>query len=319
MAQRYKVSRETARADYEELHETIWTIAQAGEEVCPVTHLDVQSHRADERRDLGALPHGPGADLSLPERLPPLLRGPPQGLSRDVHRAVEARHRPLLGTGHPPPDLHRRRGHPAARPGGAGPVRRGRGPGHRPADQRAQARATGPTWTSCCWPGWTTSRSRWRATTRPSTTGWWASRAPGQETVEGIKTVVDADVYMMTNTTMTTENVGRHRGDHRLCRLPGRAHLWLQQPHLLRARRWPWAAASREDELEPILERVKEATQEHHLRLIWYTPTQYCEFDPDGHGAGHQGLHRSQVQHVRRAQRRRDPLPELLCRPWATS
>ena len=29
-----------------------------------------------------------------------------------------------------------------------------------------------------------------------------------QETVEGIKTVVDADVYMMTNTTMTTENVG---------------------------------------------------------------------------------------------------------------
>ena len=42
LARRYKVNRETAQADFEELQETIWTIAQSGEEVCPVTYLDVQ-------------------------------------------------------------------------------------------------------------------------------------------------------------------------------------------------------------------------------------------------------------------------------------
>ena len=41
LSKRYKVDQEMARADFEELQETIWSIAQAGEEICPVTHLDV--------------------------------------------------------------------------------------------------------------------------------------------------------------------------------------------------------------------------------------------------------------------------------------
>ncbi|MFN2219707.1 MAG: PqqD family protein, partial [Anaerolineae bacterium] len=41
LERRYHVSHETALADYEELHDTIWRIAEAGEEVCPVTYLDV--------------------------------------------------------------------------------------------------------------------------------------------------------------------------------------------------------------------------------------------------------------------------------------
>jgi radical SAM protein with 4Fe4S-binding SPASM domain len=45
----------------------------------------------------------------------------------------------------------------------------------------------------------------------------------------------------------------------------------------------------RESDLEPILERVKEATQEHQMRLIWYTPTQYCELDPIGMELGIKG------------------------------
>jgi radical SAM protein with 4Fe4S-binding SPASM domain len=32
--------------------------------------------------------------------------------------------------------------------------------------------------------------------------------------------------------------------------------------------------------LAPILERVREAAGRHGLRLIWYTPTQYCALSP---------------------------------------
>src|SRR5690606_2041484 len=41
MAHRYHVSRDTARADFEQLREAILSIARSGEEVCPVTYLDV--------------------------------------------------------------------------------------------------------------------------------------------------------------------------------------------------------------------------------------------------------------------------------------
>jgi len=35
-----------------------------------------------------------------------------------------------------------------------------------------------------------------------------------------------------------------------------------------------------ESELSPLLDLAKEITQIKHQRLIWYTPTQYCHFDP---------------------------------------
>jgi radical SAM protein with 4Fe4S-binding SPASM domain len=35
-----------------------------------------------------------------------------------------------------------------------------------------------------------------------------------------------------------------------------------------------------EDNLEPILEMVRLKTDANGQRLIWYTPTQYCHFDP---------------------------------------
>lgn len=41
IARRYDVSRQTALADYEQLRAAIVSIAQAGEEACPVTYLDL--------------------------------------------------------------------------------------------------------------------------------------------------------------------------------------------------------------------------------------------------------------------------------------
>ncbi len=35
-----------------------------------------------------------------------------------------------------------------------------------------------------------------------------------------------------------------------------------------------------ESDLPPLLETARQLTVEHGQRLIWYTPTQYCHFDP---------------------------------------
>jgi radical SAM protein with 4Fe4S-binding SPASM domain len=44
-----------------------------------------------------------------------------------------------------------------------------------------------------------------------------------------------------------------------------------------------------ESELQPILDMAVRKTQEHGQRLIWYTPTQYCLFDPTAHNLGVKG------------------------------
>jgi radical SAM protein with 4Fe4S-binding SPASM domain len=44
-----------------------------------------------------------------------------------------------------------------------------------------------------------------------------------------------------------------------------------------------------EADLEPIMARVQQKAQEHELRLIWYTPTRYCEFNPLEHDLGVKG------------------------------
>ena len=68
----------------------------------------------------------------------------------------------------------------------------------------------------------------------------------------------------------------------------------------------------REDALPPLLELARRSTEAHNQRLIWYTPTQYCHFDPVQLELGVKGCTAALVQHVRRAGWQRDPLPVLL-------
>jgi radical SAM protein with 4Fe4S-binding SPASM domain len=44
-----------------------------------------------------------------------------------------------------------------------------------------------------------------------------------------------------------------------------------------------------ESELQPILETAQSITNKYEQRLIWYTPTQYCNFDPVQMGLGVKG------------------------------
>jgi radical SAM protein with 4Fe4S-binding SPASM domain len=45
----------------------------------------------------------------------------------------------------------------------------------------------------------------------------------------------------------------------------------------------------KESELQPILDIATRKTDERGQRLIWYTPTQYCEFDPTANNLGVKG------------------------------
>jgi radical SAM protein with 4Fe4S-binding SPASM domain len=44
-----------------------------------------------------------------------------------------------------------------------------------------------------------------------------------------------------------------------------------------------------ERSLAPVLDQVRAQTQAYGQRLIWYTPTQYCHFDPAAAGLGVKG------------------------------
>ncbi len=109
-----------------------------------------------------------------------------------------------------------------------------------------------------------------------------------QETVDGIRATVNADVYMMTNTTITTENVGGIEETIAFAASLGVPTFGCNSLIYSGAGVCVGSGIP-EDELGPILERVKDATQAHQMRLIWYTPTQYCEFDPTGLELGIKG------------------------------
>ena len=115
-------------------------------------------------------------------------------------------------------------------------------------------------------------------------------RAPGawQETVEGIANSVDADVYMMTNTTLTDLNAPGIKET-----IDFIARLGVQTVAcnglIYAGKGVDVGIGIPEADLEPIMASVQEEAQEHELRLIWYTPTRYCEFNPLEHDLGVKG------------------------------
>ena len=105
--------------------------------------------------------------------------------------------------------------------------------------------------------------------------------APGawQETTQGVRNAVAAGLYTTTNTTLTRENV------------PGIAETvafigslgvtsFSCNSLIYSGRGANVGTGFREGELLPVLEQVREAAVGQGLRLVWYTPTQYCALSP---------------------------------------
>jgi len=106
-----------------------------------------------------------------------------------------------------------------------------------------------------------------------------------RETVAGLKNALKADLYTITNTTLTRLNVERIEETVRF--LSGCGLSVVAMNGLIHTGRGKESGIGlAEGELEGVLERVLSVVQDEGMRLVWYTPTRYCVFDPISLGLG---------------------------------
>jgi radical SAM protein with 4Fe4S-binding SPASM domain len=287
IAHRYNVSRKMAQADFEQLQETIWTIAQAGEEVCPVTYVDV--NRIEPMSAELSAPYR--MDLALTYRCqndcPHCYVGRPRDFpemsteqwKRVIDRCWELGIPHLTFTG----------GEATLRPDLVELVQYAEDVGLVTGLQTNGRKLRDRAYLDALLLAGLDHVQITLESHDPAihdrmvgVEGAW------QETVEGIKAVVDADIYMMTNTTMTTENIDSIEETIALAASLGVPTFGCNSL-IYSGSAVAVGSGILERDLAPILERVKEETQRHHMRLIWYTPTKYCEFDPVGMELGIKG------------------------------
>ncbi len=100
-----------------------------------------------------------------------------------------------------------------------------------------------------------------------------------EQTVRGIRNALDSPLYVMTNTTMLRTNA--HTLADTLDFLAALGVPTVGLNALIHAGRGAQVGTGLpERELHPLLELARAKTAAHGQRLIWYTPTRYCHFDP---------------------------------------
>jgi radical SAM protein with 4Fe4S-binding SPASM domain len=287
IARRYNVKPDVARADFEHLHDTIWMLAEAGEEVCPVSYVDV--NRIEPMSAEQSAPYR--MDLALTYRCqndcPHCYNDRPQ----DFPELSTAQWKEVI-------DRCWEQGIPHLTFTGGEPTLRddlvelvqyaediGMVTGLQTNGRKLRDRAYLDQLLMAGLDHIQITLESFDPAIHDQMVGVEGAWA---ETVEGVKTVIDADVYMMTNTTMTTENVGGIEETIEFAASMGVPTFGCNSL-IYSGSAMAVGNGLAEGELEPVLERVKEATHEHHMRLIWYTPTQYCEFDPIGMELGVKG------------------------------
>jgi len=109
-----------------------------------------------------------------------------------------------------------------------------------------------------------------------------------RQTVQGLQNVLSTRLYVMTNTTMLRTNA--HKIADTLDFLADLGvptvglNALIYSGHGLTV-----GTGLRESELQPILDMAAQKTAARGQRLIWYTPTQYCQFDPTASNLGVKG------------------------------
>lgn len=100
-----------------------------------------------------------------------------------------------------------------------------------------------------------------------------------EQTIAGLRNALDTPLYVMTNTTMLSENAPELDKTLDYFTQIGVPTVGLNaliySGHGLTV-----GTGLRESDLPPLLDLARERTDTHGQRLIWYTPTQYCHFDP---------------------------------------
>jgi len=143
-----------------------------------------------------------------------------------------------------------------------------------------------------------------------------------KQTIQGLKNVLATRLYVMTNTTMLRTNV--HKIPDTLDFLAALGVPTIGLNALIYAGQGLSVGTGlHERELQPILDMAVQKTSERGQRLIWYTPTQYCNFDPTQSNLGVKGCTASLYSmciesngNVLPCQSYYSPLGNILTDPW---
>ena len=100
-----------------------------------------------------------------------------------------------------------------------------------------------------------------------------------QQTITGLTNALDTPLYVMTNTTMLDHNSPYLEETLDFLASVGVPTIGLNAL-IYSGRGSTVGSGLSETELEPLLAMARMKTSMHGQRLIWYTPTQYCNFDP---------------------------------------
>lgn len=99
------------------------------------------------------------------------------------------------------------------------------------------------------------------------------------QTLRGLKNALASPLFVMTNTTLLRDNAHTIGATIDFLAELGVPTIGMNaliySGHGLKV-----GTGLAEAELQPLLELARRKTQEYGQRLIWYTPTQYCHFDP---------------------------------------
>jgi radical SAM protein with 4Fe4S-binding SPASM domain len=105
------------------------------------------------------------------------------------------------------------------------------------------------------------------------------ARGAWRQTVEGLSNALDSRLYVMTNTTLLRSNTPAL--DQTLDFLARSGVPTVGLNALIYSGRGAMVGTGlSEEELHPLLDLAREKTAGKGQRLIWYTPTEYCHFDP---------------------------------------
>ncbi len=105
------------------------------------------------------------------------------------------------------------------------------------------------------------------------------ARGVWKQTIAGIRNALETPLYVMTNTTMLRTNSPTLAQTLEFLARIGVPTIGLNAL-IYSGRGLTVNSGLSETELPPLLTLAREITTAHDQRLIWYTPTQYCNFDP---------------------------------------
>jgi radical SAM protein with 4Fe4S-binding SPASM domain len=109
-----------------------------------------------------------------------------------------------------------------------------------------------------------------------------------KQTIKGLKNVLNSPLYVMTNTTMLRTNVNTIPDTLDFLADLGVPTIGLNAL-IYSGNGLTVGTGLAESDLQPILDIAIQKTEARGQKLIWYTPTQYCQFDPTQQNLGVKG------------------------------